>query len=206
MIMNINELRREYNERVPLLKQLGVGVKQILSREITRKKIRIHSLHGRVKGFSSFCDKIRRKKIKEPFREIEDIVGLRVVCTFRSHVESIREIVRNNFEVIEEDDKTDNTADDIFGYLGVHFTVTLNRSFSRNDRFSLREIPFEIQVRTMGQDAWAEISHELDYKEISVPRHLRRDFYALSGLFHVADTHFEILRKERSKHLNQQTK
>jgi hypothetical protein len=28
---------------------------------------------------------------------------------------------------------------------------------------------------------------------------LRRDFYALSGLFYVADTHFTILRKEQSK-------
>jgi len=35
----------------------------------------------------------------------------------------------------------------------------------------------------------------LDYKqEIDIPSNLRRDFYALSGLFYVADTHFELFR------------
>jgi hypothetical protein len=32
-----------------------------------------------------------------------------------------------------------------------------------------------------------------------VPSELRKDFYALSGLFYVADTHFEIFYKERLK-------
>jgi hypothetical protein len=42
-------------------------------------------------------------------------------------------------------------------------------------------------------DAWASVSHLLAYKgEASVPSHLRRDFNALSGLFYVADQHFEI--------------
>ena len=39
------------------------------------------------------------------------------------------------------------------------------------------------------------ICYHLDYKqEIDIPSNLRRDFYALSGLFYVADTHFEMLR------------
>jgi len=70
MITDINELRREYNERVPVLKQLGVHAKQILSREIKRKKIRIHSLHGRIKGFSSFCDK--GTIIRDTFRIVKE--------------------------------------------------------------------------------------------------------------------------------------
>jgi putative GTP pyrophosphokinase len=41
--------------------------------------------------------------------------------------------------------------------------------------------------------AWANVSHYLAYKgDASVPEHLRRDFYALSGLFYVADKHFEL--------------
>ena len=42
-------------------------------------------------------------------------------------------------------------------------------------------------------DAWANVSHYLDYKsERDVPSELRRDFFALSGLFYVADKHFEM--------------
>src|ERR1035437_1295490 len=57
---------------------------------------------------------------------------------------------------------------------------------------------FEIQVRTIAMDAWANVSHYLAYKtEKDIPRDLKRDFYALSGLFYVADTHFEMFFKTR---------
>jgi len=62
----------------------------------------------------------------------------------------------------------------------------------------IKKIPFEIQVRTIAQDAWAAISHYLDYKKKSViPDQLKRDFHALSGLFYVADTHFLFIRREQ---------
>jgi len=42
-------------------------------------------------------------------------------------------------------------------------------------------------------DAWDNVSHHLDYKgESSIPSEPRRDFYALSGLFYIADQHFEL--------------
>ena len=41
--------------------------------------------------------------------------------------------------------------------------------------------------------SWANISHFLDYKsELDIPSELKKDFYALSGLFYVADKHFEL--------------
>jgi hypothetical protein len=47
-------------------------------------------------------------------------------------------------------------------------------------------------------DAWAATSHYLDYKsEQDVPNNLRKDFYALSGLFYVADQHFEMFFRSR---------
>jgi hypothetical protein len=47
-------------------------------------------------------------------------------------------------------------------------------------------------------DAWANISHFLDYKSSKeVPKELRKDFYALSGLFYLAVTHFELFYDAR---------
>ena len=55
---------------------------------------------------------------------------------------------------------------------------------------------FEIQIRTITQDAWASISHYLDYKnEISIADELKKDFYALSGLFYIADTQFNKIQE-----------
>ena len=45
-------------------------------------------------------------------------------------------------------------------------------------------------------DAWASVSHHLDYKqELDIPFETRNDFNALAGLFYVADTHFELFEK-----------
>jgi hypothetical protein len=64
----------------------------------------------------------------------------------------------------------------------------------------LAGIRFEIQVRTIAMDAWAAASHYLDYKtDVDVPKELRKDFYALSGLFYVADRHFEMFARERER-------
>lgn len=186
-----------------MLKELCVTAKYRLFTEISKKKIKIHSLEDRIKTFDSFLDKMKRKKTKEPFREIQDLLGLRIVCLFRSDLYSIRTIIRDIFEVIEEDNKIDNTAANIFGYMGIHFIVKL-KNVSGEDQMPIGDLPFEVQLRTIGQHAWASISEYLYYKqETSVPRNLRRDFYALSGLFHVADSQFEILRKQQLESLLQ---
>jgi len=48
--------------------------------------------------------------------------------------------------------------------------------------------------------AWATVSHHLDYKqEVDIPSELRDDFYALSGVFYIADSLFEQFRKARER-------
>jgi hypothetical protein len=46
-------------------------------------------------------------------------------------------------------------------------------------------------------DAWANVSHFLSYKsEADIPTDLKRDFFAISGLFYMADKHFELFFQE----------
>jgi ppGpp synthetase/RelA/SpoT-type nucleotidyltranferase len=201
--MDNNNLKNRYQSHIKLLEKLRVTAKYPLSREISRKNIKIHSLEHRIKTFDSFLDKMKRQKTKEPFREIQDLLGLRIVCLFRSDLHSICTIIRDIFNVIEEDNKIDNIAASIFGYMGIHFIVKL-KNVSRKDQKSIGDLPFEVQIRTIGQHTWASISEYLYYKqEANVPPHLRRDFHALSGLFHVADAQFEILRKQQLESLLQ---
>lgn len=194
---DIEQLRNEYNSRKGLFDQLIETAKFIISQEI--QNIKIHSFTNRIKGFDSFVDKIRRKGVKEPFQEIMDVVGLRIVCLFHSDVKNIGVIVKKNFEILEEDDKINSVDVNFFGYMSLHYKAKLKDV--RPDYKDIKDIPFEIQIRTIAQDAWASISHNLDYKkESEVPIHLKRDFNALSGLFYVADTHFEILKQEITTH------
>ena len=196
---DIDQLRNEYNSRKGLFKQLIEAAKFIISQEIQNQLIKIHVCDPRIKPFDSFVKKIRRKGVKEPFQEIMDVVGLRIVCLYHSDVKKIGVIVKKNFEIIEEDDKINSVDVNIFGYMSLHYKAKLKDVSS--DYKNFKDIPFEIQIRTIAQDVWATISHDLDYKnESEIPIHLKRDFHALSGLFYVADTHFEILKQEITKH------
>jgi ppGpp synthetase/RelA/SpoT-type nucleotidyltranferase len=177
----------------------------MLDSEIKRKKIRIHSITHRIKRFDSFRDKVREKSVRNPFTEIHDIVGLRVICLFLSDIEIVKGTIKGIFETIKEESKIDAASPDIFGYMAVHLDVKLKEKSPSNPNLGIvRDIPFEVQIKTIAQDAWASVSHNLDYKHIDpLPVDFKRDLYALSGLFYVADTHFEMLKKRQSDHLTE---
>ncbi len=197
---DINGLSSEYEERLKKMEFLADEVKFSLSQAISAKRIMIHSLMHRIKEFDSFLDKIRRKSVQVPFKDISDLVGVRVICLFLQDIDLIGEIIQNEFDVFEIDSKIDEADEDVFGYMSSHYKARLKKSDIKSGFEEITSYPFEIQVRTIAQDAWASISHYLDYKEERfLPAHLRRDFHALSGLFYVADTHFEMLRREQSK-------
>lgn len=188
----------QYEANLPAYKKIAELVQYELVKKI--KGIKTHSIGHRIKKVSSILDKVRRKSIEKPFEQLHDLVGFRVVCLFLSDLEEIGKIIRNEFEVFDEDDKINDTELNIFGYMSLHLKANLKQSMVTEYGNEIKNIPFEIQVRTIAQDAWASISHYLDYKKKNdIPDELKRDFHALSGLFYVADTHFSILRKEQSE-------
>ena len=191
--MDIENLKRDYNLKVSRFDQLKDEAEYILSNAIKSAKIKIHSILGRVKEFDSFLKKVEMKVADNPFEDINDLVGMRVVCLFRSDILKIGDIIRKEFLIIAEDNKIDGYEVSSFGYQSVHFIVKIKPDYFGPRYNSIKDIQFEIQVRTVSMDAWAIISHYLDYKtDKDVPLNLRKDFYALSGLFYVADTHFEL--------------
>ncbi|HEX8733790.1 MAG TPA: hypothetical protein VF721_00570 [Pyrinomonadaceae bacterium] len=171
-----------------------------LKEEIDKTEIKIHSIPSRIKELDSFLKKISLYQIEKPFEDINDIVGLRVICLFLTDIEKIGNVIRNTFDVVKEDNKIDNSKFASFGYLSVHFIAKLGKNFRGTRYNNILDIPFEIQVRTIAMDAWANISHYLDYKtDKDIPEELKRDFYALSGMFYVADKHFQLFFDQRQE-------
>lgn len=190
--MDIKSLRSEYDQRAERCQRLKDEVKFILERELRLQQIPVHDISGRVKTFDSFMDKVRRQESSAPFDTILDICGIRVICLFLSDLQRIGEIIESHFLVHTKDDKI-YTKPDAFGYLSVHYSASLPATVSGPRYDDLKELKFEIQLRTIAMHAWATISRYLDYKSSSsIPSSLRKDFNALSALFYVADTHFEV--------------
>lgn len=179
---------KKYSARLPefeFLRDEGVGA---LRSAISKSGIKVHSITERIKGFDSCVNKVIDKKIEKPFEGIKDFVGLRVICLFLSDLDKVENVINQTFVIVRIKDKINNSRKDVFGYMGKHFIVKLKAKKETNT------IPFEIQVRTIAQDAWASVSHHLDYKTNSIQDESKRDFYALSGLFYVADTHFSFIK------------
>lgn len=195
--MDTSELRKQYKSKAEVFERLKVVAKFVITQEIKKKQIAFHSIPARIKDFSSILEKAQKKRITNPFTEIKDIVGLRVICLFLDDLDKIADIIRTSFAVIEEENTT-NTEQDVFNYPKLQFKVKLKDKSTSSPEYDLiKDTPFEIQVRTIAQDAWASISHHLDYKQtIGIPNHVKRDFFALHGLFYVADTHFLMIKKE----------
>lgn len=194
------EVTLEFEKKEPLHKELCGLALSILEKKLDESPIKIHSIPIRVKSLKSFFDKIDRYQIEKPFDEINDVVGLRIICLFLSDIVKIGAIIRNNFEVIREDNKIESSEFASFGYISVHFIVKLGENYSKTIHSEISEILFEIQVRTIAMDAWANISHYLDYKtDQDIPKDLKRDFYALNGMFYVADKHFQLFFEQREE-------
>jgi ppGpp synthetase/RelA/SpoT-type nucleotidyltranferase len=198
--MDTSELKTKYLSIKPTLERLEEEVKFILWDSIQKAHIKTHSLFSRIKTLESINAKATRKSISAPLEEIEDIVGVRVVCLLRSDIQKLCRLIYERFSLVSEDNKLDGAAIDAFGYQSVHFVVQLPNSYTGPRYEGLHEFRLEIQIRTLAMDAWAALSHYLDYKnEADVPKDMRKDFFALSGLFYIADTHFELFYSEREK-------
>jgi putative GTP pyrophosphokinase len=192
--------RDEFQRDSPIFERLRDEAEFTIKHALEATDIKVHSIPTRIKDVDSFIKKANNKAIDKPFEQIHDIVGLRIVCLFLSDINRIGDLIRNNFEIIHEDNKIDGTDASSFGYLSVHFIVTLKDELKGPRYDGIQKKSFEIQVRTISMDAWANISHHIDYKSaVDVPKELKRDFYALSGLLYVADAHFEMLYNERMK-------
>ncbi len=200
--MDLNELKKAYEGRRQVFERLAQSARYHLQLNLEQKKIKVHTLLHRIKELDSLWEKAERQGAKDPLHDIHDLVGLRVVCLFRSDIPRVLGIIRESFEVVEEENKEDRSEKRTFEYMAVHIIARMrpkNAGFegavSQQIPVEIQQIAFEIQVRTIGQDAWACISHHLAYKqEASFPPDHVRDLSALSALFYLADIHFELLR------------
>jgi ppGpp synthetase/RelA/SpoT-type nucleotidyltranferase len=110
-----------------------------LKAALERAAIKYHSLPSRVKSPESFLDKVKRRETSEseeiqhgewdPLKEVQDIVGLRVVCLYLSDVERIATVVRNTFQVLSEDNKIQGAEVSSFGYMSVHFVAIMKAEY-----------------------------------------------------------------------------
>lgn len=132
---------------------------------------------------------------------ITDLIGVRVICLYESDIELVRTLIEGNFEIVSVTDKMAKieSSEDTFGYKGLHLDLKLGEKRIRLSEYAkFRELQFELQIRTLVQDAWAVLDHKIKYKK-SIPSPLKRRIIRLAALFELADQEFLNIRDETSE-------
>ena len=142
-------------------------------------------------------------KGKHTYASLPDKVGARCVVRYRHEVESVLAVAEKTFSCAEIDRKADRLGEATVGYLGTHVEVRLAAGDSNAPDFPAGEFILELQIRTLGQHVWSEMSHDSVYKNESLLAKLSPDVIRrvnlMSGLIEVADREFERIDTEVSE-------
>ncbi len=209
-IENKQILLKDYEKRASryrkVVKSLIDSLNSILSAEDRRLQVK-----GRVKTFEAFYRKLLLKAqeqvIDQPFDAIKDLVGIRITVPFLEDIQNIENSIRKFFTILEVDYKHRELSVREFGYDSTHFTIEIPKEIS--SRYRLQEsLSCEIQLRTILQDAWAEVEHELVYKTSidNVEDTIRRKLTALNATLSLADITFQEIKdyqRKRYSHLQE---
>ena len=189
-----NELRRIYDEyadtRRLIVRDLEVFIEQALASLSSRPTIK-----GRTKHFASFFKKyLRNLKHGNISPRITDLMGIRIICPFIEDLAVVEGLIKNSFAVVEAERKGHYTFKE-FGYESTHLLIRIPDEITAKRGKTDCEVA-EIQIRTILQDAWAEVEHELVYKAEFTPFDdpMKRKLAAVNASLSLADIIFQEIR------------
>ncbi|MEK4026441.1 GTP pyrophosphokinase [Sporosarcina sp. FSL W7-1283] len=136
----------------------------------------IENTKSRVKSPESILNKLQRKGHDITFsnikRNVKDIAGLRITCSFISDIYQISDMLQRqrDLKVLEIKDYIKNPKSN--GYRSLHILVEIPVFMSDREE----HVAVEIQIRTIAMDFWASLEHKIYYKHNKlVPPHLLRE-------------------------------
>lgn len=175
----------------------------------------IQRIRYRVKRAESIVDKMLRQPRDFPggpnaqnLRRMRDVLGARIITYIPDHIRLVDHAIRvtRAFELspevkprlyLQEDsvhrlgfklDDFEYKGPKDSGYASIHYFVRLKDPVAHENPW------FELQVRTMLEEVWAEIEHQLGYKQQQQTEFsVSRQFRVISHQLRAADDHFDFL-------------
>ncbi|KAI6086643.1 hypothetical protein F4821DRAFT_278357 [Hypoxylon rubiginosum] len=183
----INYANNHYKTYEGIANELRVALSSI------RGRIAPHALvETRPKSVSSFADKISRKHYADPFKDLTDLCGGRIIAHTTAQVEALAEAIKAEYrDKIDPKNSVDHTQrlkSAEFGYRSVHYVIWFKQPNSGPR--------VEVQIRTLLEHAWADISHVYAYKSnFPIPALWQRETFRAAALLENVDTMFARMQK-----------
>lgn len=202
---NLLEIYNNYIELRPKLENIAKFIADTL-----RSADKVHSIRYRTKDPEHLLEKIIRKKksdinVKNYTEKITDLIGIRALHLYKDDWENINDFIESNWNykesataMIRNGDSKDlyekkncNIKNHDMGYRSVHYIIECSATKEK--------IYAEIQVRTIIEEAWSEIDHEIRYPyEINneMLRSYLATFNKLAGTVDEMGTLLKFINKE----------
>ena len=167
----------------------------------------IEHIKSRLKTPESIVKKLKKygqeSTIENMVKYVNDIAGVRVICSFTSDIYRVAEILANqsDINVLSIKDYIKHPKES--GYKSYHMIVTVPIFLSDG----VVDTKVEIQIRTVAMDFWASLEHKINYKyEGDAPEHIKRELFECAEMVSDLDAKMMSLNEElRDAHEQQES-
>lgn len=162
------QIEEAYNNLIPVLIKIASKLEEQLLTYF-EGIAHIDRVICRVKNVDSFMAKTEKlddfKKLKYtvPLKEIQDMIGARIVVYYKTDIPAAKDIVNRYFKRVEQKFlKPEDVTK--FGYEGFHMVCSIPTTVYPPPEVNLFADFFEVQIKTLYQHAWSQSNHGLGYK------------------------------------------
>ena len=163
----------------------------------------IEHVKSRLKSTESIVKKLRKQgrevSLGNMVEYVNDIAGVRVICSFTSDIYRIADIIskQRDIKVISVKDYLVKPKQS--GYKSYHMIVSIPVYLT--DR--VVETKVEIQIRTVAMDFWASLEHKMNYKfEGNAPQSLKDELIMCAEIVSLLDERMLSLNEEVQNYNN----
>ena len=160
----------------------------------------IEHIKSRIKTSESIVKKLKKKgyesTIENMIKYVDDIAGIRIICSFESDIYQIAEMLanQNDIKILEVKDYIKKPKES--GYKSFHMLVTVPIFLSNKSV----ETKVEVQIRTVAMDFWASLEHKIHYKfEGNVPESIQEELVDCAMMVSALDIKMMSLNEQVQK-------
>lgn len=195
-LININEIKEGALQLRKILLMYESALKEMETKiniisqefELLYKYNPIEHIKTRIKTPESIVKKLRKKGLEVTYKnlinEINDVAGIRIICSFIPDIYRMVEMFEQtpDVKIIRKKDYIKNPKPS--GYSSYHLIVLVPVSFSKG----MTNVKVEIQIRTIAMDFWASLEHKIKYKyDERLPKNISKELIDCSRIVNKLD-------------------
>ena len=148
----------------------------------------IDHIDARIKEPKSIIKKMEKKQYEKTYinliEKINDIAGMRIVCTIKDDIFFIKDLIKKipEINVLKEKDYVTNPKES--GYSSYHMIVEVPVRLTQKIVY----VKCEIQIRTLAMDFWSNFEHKVKYKsEQEISKKMSEELVAYAKIINKFD-------------------